>query len=115
MSKRLALSEPYFSGHEWKLVKRCLDSGWVSSSGKFVKQFEDDVCRYVKAEHAVAVNSGTAALHLALLVLGVKPGDEVIVPTVTFIAPVNAVAYVGAHPIFVDADRFYNIDIAKTL
>ncbi len=113
--KKISLSEPYLAGHEWKQVKRCFDTGWVSSSGPQVEAFEQDICRYTKARFAVATASGTAALHAALLVTGVKPGEEVIVPTVTFIAPVNAVRYVNANPVFMDCDDYYNIDTEKTL
>jgi aminotransferase in exopolysaccharide biosynthesis len=109
----IPLSEPVFGGNEWKYVKECLDTGWVSSVGKFVDQFEEAICRYTGARFAVATVNGTAALHIALLVAGVKPGDEVIVPTITFIAPVNAVRYVGAFPVFMDCDAYFNLDVEK--
>ena len=116
MSKKMiSLSEPYLNGQEWKQVKRCFDIGRISSSGPDVGKFEQQICRYTKAKFAIATTSGTAALHVALLVAGVKPGNEVIVPTVTFIAPVNAVRYVNAEPVFMDADDYYNMDVEKTL
>jgi len=101
---RIPLAEPVMRGNEWKYVKECLDSGWVSSVGSYVDRFEEVVKKFVGAEHAVAVTNGTAALHLALLVAGVHEGDAVLVPALTFIAPVNAVRYVGAEPIFFDCD-----------
>lgn len=116
MSDRLIpLSVPSIQGNEWKYVKECLDTEWVSSAGKYVNTFEEKIGEYTGTRHAVAVVNGTAALHLSLIVAGVVPGDEVIVPTLTFIAPVNAVAYTGARPIFMDCDDYYNIDAVKTI
>ena len=110
----IPLAEPLLGGNEWKYVKACLDSGWVSSVGPFVGQFEKEVANYVGARHAVATASGTAALHVALRVAGVEPGDEVIVPTLTFVAPVNAVRYCQAFPVLVDADpATWQIDPSK--
>ena len=91
-------------GNEWDYVKECLDSNWVSSAGPFVSRFENDLASYVKAKHAVATVNGTAALHVALLVAGVQPDDEVIMPPLTFIAPANAIRYAGAWPLFVDVE-----------
>ena len=98
------LHEPEFAGREWEYVKSCLDEGWVSSVGKFVDRFERDVARVSGASHAVAVVNGTAALHAALMLIGVKPGDEVLMPTLTFVATANAVAYCSAVPHFVDSE-----------
>ena len=112
--KVIPLSAPAIRGNEWKYVKECLDTGWVSSAGPFVERFEAEVCRFTGARHAVACVNGTAALHVALRLAGVQPGDEVIVPTLTFIAPVNAVHYLGASPVFMDCDRYYNLDAVKT-
>jgi perosamine synthetase len=84
-------------------VLECLDSTWISSKGKFIGLFEDGFARTVTARHATSVCNGTVALHLALLALGIGPGDEVIVPTLTYIASVNAIAYTGATPVFVDS------------
>ena len=97
------LHEPEFAGREWDYVKDCIDTGWVSSAGVYVDRFERDLAALTGAKHAVAVVNGTAALHLALLLVGVRPGDEVIVPTLTFVATANAVAYCGAVPHFADA------------
>ncbi|MDH3975340.1 MAG: LegC family aminotransferase [Deltaproteobacteria bacterium] len=112
---RISLSEPSISGNEWKYVKECLDTGWVSTAGKFVDLFERKICEYTNSGHAVACINGTSALHIALRVVGVQSGDEVIVPALTFIAPINAVRYLDAHPVFMDCDNFYNIDIEKTI
>lgn len=82
----------------------CLDSTWISSKGKFVLEFESAFAQYHGMHHAISVTNGTTALHLAMLTLGIGPGDEVIVPTFTYVAPVNAIKYVGATPVFVDSD-----------
>lgn len=102
----ISLSEPHLSGIEWEYVKDCLDSGWVSSAGSYVDRFEGEVARLVGTRYAVATTSGTAALHVALLGAGVKQGDEVLVSSLSFVAPANAVTYVGAHPVFVDAHPY---------
>jgi len=101
----LPLHEPLFAGNEWDYVKQCLDSGWVSSVGSFVDRFEDDLASYTGVKRAVAVVNGTAALHICLLLAGVKTGDEVLVPTLTFIATANAVSYCGAVPHFIDSEE----------
>ena len=103
--RAIPLSEPCLRGNELVYLKECVESGWVSSAGTFVKRFERAMAECVGATHAVAVVNGTAGLHLALRVAGVQADDEVLVPTLTFIAPVNAIRYCGAHPVFVDADR----------
>jgi perosamine synthetase len=110
----IPLSVPSFAGHEWQYLKDCLDSGWVSS-GAYVDRFEKDICSFTRAQHAVACTNGTAALQVAARICGVLPGDEVIVPTVTFIAPINVIRYLGAEPVFMDCDDFYNMDIEKTI
>ena len=110
----IPLSVPCIEGNEWHYVKQCLDSGWVSTAGSFVDRFEDDFKRYTGARHAIACVNGTAALQVALQVAGVVPGDEVLVPTLTFIASVNAVRYLGAEPVFMDCDDYYNLDMEKT-
>jgi len=101
----IGLHEPLFEGREWKYVKECLDTGWVSSVGKFVDRFEKELAEYTGVKKAVAVVNGTCALHLALKLAGVKTGDEVIVPTLTFVATANAVSYTGAIPHFVDSEE----------
>ena len=110
----IPLSVPSLRGNEWKYVKECLDTEWISSAGTYVERFESDLAAFVHVPHAVACVNGTAALHVALLTVGVLPGEEVLVPTLTFIATVNAVRYVGAEPVFMDCDDFYNIDVDKT-
>jgi perosamine synthetase len=95
--------QPELSGNEKKYVNECLDSSWISSKGQFVNRFETAFAQEVGATHATTVSNGTVALHLAMLALGIGPGDEVIVPTLTYIAPVNAIAYTGATPVFVDS------------
>ena len=115
MSDFIPLSVPSFRGNEWKYIKECLDTEWVSSAGKYVNKFEEDICEFTGAKYAVACVNGTAALQVALQLIGVQPGDEVIVPTVTFIAPVNVVRYMNAEPIFMDCDKFYNINVENTI
>lgn len=107
----IPLSVPDLSGNEWRYVKECLDTGWLAF-GAFIARFEELVAHRAASECAVAVVNGTAALHLALLVAGVLPDDEVLVPTLTFIAPINAVRYARAWPVFVDAEpRFWQMDV----
>lgn len=101
----VALHEPRFRGNEWAYLKECLDSTIVSSVGKFVDRFEDDLASFTGAKRAVAVVNGTAALHVALLLAGVEAGDEVLLPALTFIATANAVAYCQATPHFVDSEE----------
>ncbi|MBT6230144.1 MAG: LegC family aminotransferase [Candidatus Scalindua sp.] len=113
--KTIPISVPAVSGNEWKYIKECLDTGWVSSAGKFVDQFEQEIAEYTGAKHGIACVNGTSALQVSLRLAGVLPGDEVIVPTITFIAPVNAIQYNGATPIFMDADKYYNLDVEKTI
>lgn len=100
----IPLSEPEISGNEWKYIKDCLDTGWVSSVGDYVTRFESMVADYVGTRYAIATVNGTAALHVSLIACGIQPDDEVIVPTLTFIAPVNVVKYCGAYPIFMDCN-----------
>lgn len=110
-SEHIPLSVPHIGGSAWTYVKDCLDTGWVSSVGGYVDRFQSEFARRLGAGHAVPVASGTAALHLALLAAGVKPGDEVPVSTLTFIAPANAIRYVGAVPVLVDAEeRHWQMD-----
>jgi perosamine synthetase len=99
-----ALHEPFFGGNETAYVRECIDTGWVSSVGKFVDRFEHELAAFTGAQRAVAVANGTAALHVALVLAGVKPGDEVIIPTLTFVGTANAVCHAGAIPHFVDSD-----------
>ena len=101
------LCVPEIRGNEWKYIRECLDTNWVSSVGAFVDRFEQELATYVGTKCAVATCNGTAALHVALLAAGVQPDDEVLVSTLTFIAPVNAIRYVGAWPVFIDAEPVY--------
>ncbi len=101
----VVLHEPRFAGNEWAYLKQCLDSTFVSSVGKFVDRFEADLATYTGAKYAVAVVNGTAALHVALQLAGVRQGDEVLIPALTFVATANAVTYCGATPHFVDSEE----------
>ena len=112
---KIPLSVPSLKGNEWEYVKECIDTEWVSSAGKYVELFEEKIAEYTGAKYAVACVNGTAAIQVSLRLAGVVSGDEVIVPTLTFIAPVNAIAYNGASPVFMDADKYYNIDVEKTI
>lgn len=103
--KVLPLHQPVFVGNEWNYLKECLDTGWVSTAGPFVDRFENMLCEYTGSKYAVAVVNGTAALHIALQLAGVKPDDEVLVPDLTFVATANAIAYTGATPHFIDISR----------
>jgi len=101
----IPLCIPEIKGNEWKYVKECIDTNWVSSAGSYVDLFEDRFREYIGSKQAVVTVNGTAALHLALVSLGIGKGDEVIVPSLTFISPVNAIKYAGAEPVFVDVCR----------
>ena len=100
---KIPVYQPSLSGNEKKYVNDCLESSWISAKGKYVGEFEKQFAQYVKINNATTVCNGTVALHLALIVLGIGPGDEVIVPTLTYIASVNAISYTGATPVFVDS------------
>ena len=113
--KKIPLSIPQLSGNEWKYVKECLDTSWVSSAGNFVDQFEKEIAKYTGSKYAISCVNGTSALQVSLKLADVLPGDEVIVPTLTFIAPINAVSYNAAKPIFMDNDDYYTIDVNKTI
>jgi perosamine synthetase len=106
-SDPIPLCAPEISGNEWAYLKECLDTNFVSSVGPFVDRFEREVAGRAGTRCGIATASGTAALHIALLVAGVEPEDEVLVSSLTFIAPANAVRYVGAWPVFMDADPVY--------
>ena len=108
----IPLSEPALQGKELEYVTDCIESGWISSNGEYIGRMEEALADYLGVEHVVACNCGTSALHISLILAGVQPEDEVIVPTVTFIAPVNAVRYVGAWPVFLDCDEYCNMDVA---
>ncbi|TVR24210.1 MAG: aminotransferase class I/II-fold pyridoxal phosphate-dependent enzyme [Anaerolineaceae bacterium] len=111
MSKRIYLSPPHMSGHEIELVQQAFADNWIAPVGPQLNQFEADFAQYVGAEHAVALASGTAAIHLALLITGIQPGDEVMVSTLTFAGSINPIIYTGARPILIDSEpESWNID-----
>ena len=105
MSYKYPVYQPNLSRNEKKYVLECLDSTWISSKGKFIKQFEEDFSKFTGIRNSISVSNGTVALHVALLALGIGKDDEVIVPTFTYVASVNAIHYTGAKPVFVDSDR----------
>lgn len=112
--KTIPLAVPSLGEKERSFVQECLDTNWVSSVGPFVSKFEEAFSDYLKVSHSVATVNGTAALHTALIVAGVEPDDEVLVSDLTFVAPANAVAYVQAHPVFMDADpKYWQMDVDK--
>lgn len=112
----IPLSIPHMTGDEAREVEKCFETNWVSSAGPQIDAFASEFSDYLGVEHSVPLVSGTAALHLALLVAGVKPGDSVMVSTLTFIAAVNPIAYCGARPIFVDSERqTFNMDAEKAV
>lgn len=100
---KIPVYKPFLNGNEKKYVNDCLDTTWISSKGKYVDLFEKEFSKFIDVKHSVTVANGTVALHLALEALGIKEGDEVIVPTFTYIASVNSIIYTGATPIFVDS------------
>jgi perosamine synthetase len=110
----IPLCVPELRGRELEYLRRCVDTNWVSYVGSFVTDFERAMADYVGTPYAVATNSGTAALHIALLVAGVEPDDEVLLPDLTFIAPANAIRYCSAHPVFMDVTaEHWQIDPEK--
>ncbi len=113
MSKFIPLSVPNFKGRELEYVTKAVEAEWISTGGSYINDFEKNMAKYLEVEKAVACQSGTAGLHLALKLSGVDYDDEVIVPTLTFIAAVNPVRYLGAEPIFMDCDDTLNMDLDK--
>jgi perosamine synthetase len=114
LPEKALLHEPEIGGNEWAYVKECLDTGWVSSVGSYVDRFEAMLAEITGAKQAIATVNGTAALHACLVLAGVKPGDEVIIPSLTFVATANAVAYCGAIPHFADCEeKTLGLDPAK--
>ena len=101
----IPLSLPNLAGKEWEYVKQCLDTGWISTAGSFVDRFESEFAQYLGVESSVSVVNGTAALHIALQLLGVENNDLVIMPNVTFVASANAISYIGASPLLIDIDQ----------
>jgi len=115
MSKKIGLHEPSIDQKEIISAKNCVKSNWLSTSGKLISKFENKISQFTKSKYCIAFNSGTSALHVSLIIADVKTGDEVIVPSLTFIAPVNCIRYINANPIFMDCDETFNIDIDKTI
>ena len=114
IERPIPLHEPFFDETEAKSVLDCIETGWVSTAGQYVGELEERIKQYIKCKYCVVVNSGTSALHLSLIVAGVKPGDEVLCPTVTFVATANSIAYIGAIPNFIDCETNHpNICIDK--
>lgn len=114
MKTFIPICEPTLKGNELKYITEAVKTNWISSSGKFIEEFEEKFSGYCNVKHGVSCSSGTAALHLALEAIGVSKGDEVIIPTFTMIASCNAVIYAGAKPVLVDSELdTWNIDISK--
>jgi len=111
MKSFIPVAAPALVGNEMNYVQNCLKTGWISSCGEYVEQFEHKFAEFCNVNHALSCCNGTAALHLALLALDIGPGDEVIVPTLTFVATANAVSYCGATPVFIDSEpQTWNLD-----
>jgi perosamine synthetase len=111
MQKHIPIACPVFTGNEKKYVMDCIETGWISSIGKFIQEFEKNFSDFCNTKHAISCSNGTVALHLALLAYDVGPGDEIIVPTLTYVATANAVTYCGARPVFIDCEpETWNID-----
>jgi len=111
----IPLSIPNLKGNESKYLRQCVKTEFVSSVGQFVKLFEKKISKFTKSKYSVACISGTSSIHLALKIIGCKQNDEVIAPTITFAATINPIVYEKAKPIFMDCDKYFNIDILKTL
>lgn len=108
---RISIANPILNGNERKYIDECIDTGWISANGRFIREFEQRFAEYCGTKYALACCNGTMTLHLALLALGIGPGDEVIMPTLTYIATANAVKYCGATPVFLDSDPdTWNVD-----
>lgn len=113
-NKFIPVCNAYLNGNEKKYLLDCINTGWISSAGKYVKEFEQSFAKYCDSKYAVAVSNGTAALHIALVTLEIKKGDEVILPSFTMIACAFAICYTGAKPVFVDVDKdTWTIDVNK--
>ena len=113
--KMIPLSVPSIKGKELLYLKECIKTEYVSSVGKHVNLFEKKICKFTGSKYAVSCTNGTASLHLGLRIMGVEEDDEIIVPTMTFVATVNAIKYLKANPIFMDCDNYFNIDVNKVV
>ena len=109
--KQFELSKPFLNHDEIKLVSKSIKSGWISTSGKDVKKFEQAINKKFNSKYAVAINSGTSAVHLSLRTIGVASGDEVLVSSLTFVATINPILYLGAKPIFFDVNEKFELNI----
>ena len=110
----IPLHAPYFQGNEWKYVKDCINTGWVSSIGSYVNRFEKEICKFTGAKYAIATVNGTSALHVALILSGVKKGDEVLCPAFSFVATISSILYCNAIPVFIDSDpKTLGMDVVK--
>ena len=103
------LSKPFLNNNEVKAVSKAVKSGWISTSGDSVKKFEEKLRRKVNSKYAVVLNSGTSAVHMSLISVGVKKDDEVLVPSLTFVATINPILYLDAKPVFFDSDSRFNL------
>lgn len=112
-NKLIPVAQPALKGNEKKYVLDCIDTSWISSNGKYIDLFEKAFAKFVNRKYAISCCNGTVAIHLALLAKNIKKGDEIIVPTLTYIATANAVSYCGAKPVLVDCDETWNIDPKK--
>lgn len=111
---RISIANPVFNGNEKKYLMECIDTGWVSANGRFINEFEEKFAEFCGTKYAIACSNGTVTLHLILVAMGIGPGDEVIMPTLTYIATANAVRYCGATPVFVDSvENTFNMDPQK--
>lgn len=111
--ERISIAVPVLNGNEKKYLNECVDTGWISANGRFIEDFQKTFADFCGSKYALACSNGTVTLHLALIALNIQPGDEVIMPTLTYIATANAVRYCGATPVFVDSDPdTWNLNIA---
>lgn len=118
LSKKIEipLCVPEIRKNEWLYIKKCLDENWISSFGEYVERFERSVAEYLGVKYAVSCINGTSALHIALLVSGISPDEEVLIPALSFVAPANAVRYIGAWPVFIDVSlNSWQMDPQKTI
>ena len=113
-TERITIANPVFNGNEKRYLEECIDTGWVSANGRFINEFEERFAEFCGSKYGISCANGTVSLHLIMLGLGIKPGDEVIMPALTYIATANAVRYCGGTPIFVDCcEDSFNMDPDK--